>query len=29
VRWDYDWHSEPGSPEAALTENYLQPRAWI
>lgn len=29
VRWDYDWHPEPGSPEAALTENYLQPRAWI
>src|SRR5690625_7477930 len=26
VRWDYDWHPEPGSPEAALTENYLQPR---
>ncbi|WP_347329801.1 oxygen-dependent coproporphyrinogen oxidase [Marinimicrobium locisalis] len=29
VRWDYDWHPEPGSPEAALTEHYLQPRDWI
>lgn len=29
VRWDYDWHPEPGSPEAALTNEYLQPRDWI
>lgn len=29
VRWDYDWHPEPGSPEAALTEHYLRPRDWI
>lgn len=29
VRWDYDWHPEAGSPEAALTEHYLQPRDWI
>ncbi|WP_027329818.1 oxygen-dependent coproporphyrinogen oxidase [Marinimicrobium agarilyticum] len=29
VRWDYDWHPEPGSAEAVLTEYYLQPRDWI
>lgn len=29
VRWDYDWHPELGSPEAALTEHYLRPRDWI
>lgn len=29
VRWDYDWHPAPGSPEAALTDEYLRPRAWI
>jgi len=29
VRWDYDWHPEPGSPEARLYEVFLKPRAWI
>ncbi len=24
VRWEYDWHPEPGSPEARLYENFLQ-----
>lgn len=29
VRWDYDWAPQPGSPEARLTEHYLQPRDWL
>ena len=29
VRWDYDWHPEPGSPEAALYEVFLPPRDWL
>lgn len=28
VKWRYNWHPEPGTPEAALY-NYLQPRTWI
>ncbi len=28
VHWRYDWHPEPGSPEAALYEQYLVPRDW-
>jgi coproporphyrinogen III oxidase len=28
ARWDYDYVPEPESPEAELTEYYLQPRAW-
>jgi coproporphyrinogen III oxidase len=24
--WRYDWHAEPGSPEAKLVEHYLRPR---
>jgi coproporphyrinogen III oxidase len=28
VRWDYDWHPEPGSPEARLYEIFLKPRDW-
>ena len=28
VKWRYDWHPEPGSPEAALYDVYLKPRAW-
>jgi len=28
ARWIYDWHPEPGSPEAAL-DDYLQPRDWL
>lgn len=29
VRWEYNWQPEPGSPEAALTEYYLQARDWL
>lgn len=29
VQWRYNWHPEPGSPEAVLTEDYLQPRDWL
>jgi coproporphyrinogen III oxidase len=28
VRWRYDWHPEPGSPEAAIYE-LLPPRDWV
>lgn len=28
VRWDYDRHPEPGSPEARLYERYLVARDW-
>jgi coproporphyrinogen III oxidase len=29
VRWEYDWHPEPGSPEARLYDDYLRPRDWL
>jgi coproporphyrinogen III oxidase len=29
VRWEYGWKPEPGSPEAALYEDYLRPRDWL
>ena len=29
VRWDYDWHPEPGSPEARLYEDFLRPRDYL
>ncbi len=29
VRWEYDYRPAPGSPEAALTEQFLTPREWI
>ena len=29
VRWEYDRQPEPGSPEAALTERFLQPQDWV
>ncbi len=29
VSWRYDWHPQPGTPEAALYERYLQPRDWL
>ena len=29
VRWRYDWHPEPGSPEATLLEEYLVAREWL
>ena len=28
VRWEYGWQPEPGSPEARLGEDFLQPRDW-
>ena len=28
VRWVYDWRPEPGTPEARLYEEFLQPRDW-
>ena len=28
VRWRYDWHPEPGTPEAHLYEEFLKPRDW-
>lgn len=29
VTWRYDWHPEPGSPEARLYEEFLPPRDWV
>jgi coproporphyrinogen III oxidase len=29
VRWDYDWHPEPGSAEARLYDVFLKPRDWL
>jgi coproporphyrinogen III oxidase len=29
ARWQYDWHPEPGSPEARLYEEFLRPRAFL
>jgi len=29
VRWDYDWHPEPDSPESRLAADFLQPRDWL
>lgn len=29
VRWEYDWHPEPGSPEAELYDRYLRPVDWL
>lgn len=28
VRWDYDWHPQPGSAEARLYDVFLKPRDW-
>jgi coproporphyrinogen III oxidase len=28
VKWRYDWHPEPGSPEALLYSEFLRPRDW-
>ena len=27
--WKYNWHPEPGSPEAVLYDEYLRPRDWL
>jgi coproporphyrinogen III oxidase len=29
VAFRYDWRPEPGTPEAALTEFWLEPRDWL
>jgi coproporphyrinogen III oxidase len=29
VRWEYDWHPAPGSPEARLYEEFLRPRDFL
>jgi coproporphyrinogen III oxidase len=29
VRWEYGWQPQPGSLEADLYQNYLQPRDWL
>ncbi len=29
ANWKYNWHPEPGSPEADLYENYLKPQNWL
>jgi coproporphyrinogen III oxidase len=29
VRWEYDWHPVPGSPEARLYEDFLRPRDFL
>ncbi len=29
VNWVYDWHPEPGTEEARLYTDFLQPRDWI
>ena len=29
VNWRYNWHPEPGTPEAELYERFLPPRDWL
>lgn len=29
VRWQYDWHPQPGSPEETLYTQFLRPQEWI
>nr|AEM25318.1 coproporphyrinogen III oxidase [Zelonia costaricensis] len=29
VRWGYNWHPEPGTPEARLTEYFLVKKDWV
>ncbi len=29
VKWRYDWHPEPGTPEAKLYEEFLVPKDWV
>ena len=29
VRWDYDYHPEPNTPESELHETFLKPQDWI
>ena len=28
VRWDYNWHPEPGTEEARLYDEFLVPKEW-
>ena len=29
VKWRYDWHPEPGTPEAQLYDTFLQNKDWV
>ena len=29
VSWRYDWHPQPGTPEAELYEVFLKPQDWL
>jgi coproporphyrinogen III oxidase len=29
VKWRYDWHPEPGTPEAKLYSVFLKPKDWL
>ena len=29
AQWRYDWHPEPGTPEARLYTDFLRPRDWL
>ncbi|MEE8526560.1 MAG: oxygen-dependent coproporphyrinogen oxidase [Thermoanaerobaculia bacterium] len=29
AHWRYDWHPDPGTPEAKLYEDFLPPRDWL
>jgi coproporphyrinogen III oxidase len=29
VRWDYDYHPEPNTPESELHETFLKPQDWV
>ncbi|MFV1997887.1 MAG: oxygen-dependent coproporphyrinogen oxidase [Acidiferrobacterales bacterium] len=29
AKWRYDWRPEPGSPEAVLYDEFLQPKDWL
>ena len=29
VEWKYDWHPQPGTPEARLYDEFLRPREWV
>jgi coproporphyrinogen III oxidase len=29
VKWRYDWHPDPGTPEARLYEEFLKTRSWV
>jgi coproporphyrinogen III oxidase len=29
VRWEYNWHPKPNTPESQLYEHYLKPQEWL